>query len=112
MKRHCLQFSWNSDLSLFVDTAQQAERDKVVLELYRASFLHVAKCVKDELVLSDIQPKFPDLVDLEDEWEQSLSKDKKYIDFKKERDDLMIRWGQHIEQAKRAKFVFLLFFIR
>ncbi|XP_052073804.1 myosin-2 heavy chain-like isoform X2 [Mytilus californianus] len=81
------------------DKIQPAERDKIILELFRDSFIHVAKCVKEELVLPEIQPKFPDL---EDEDKKTLCEDEKYIDFKKKRDALVTRWGQHIKCAKKA----------
>lgn len=53
----------------------------------------------DKLVLRDIKPSFPDL---EYEYKQSFCEDKDYIDFKKKRDELVVRWGQHVNQAKKA----------
>ncbi|CAC5361939.1 unnamed protein product [Mytilus coruscus] len=75
------------------------EKDKVVLELFRDSFFHITTCVKDEIVLPEIRPKFPDL---EEDYEKLLHEDEKYILFKTIREELIKRWGQHIDRTKKA----------
>ncbi|XP_071177658.1 protein hook homolog [Mytilus edulis] len=74
-------------------------KDKVVFDLFRDSFFHIASCVKDEVVLPDIRPKFPDL---EEDYKQGLGEDEKYILFKTTKEDLVQTWGKHIEKVKKA----------
>lgn len=89
--------------SLFSDSSLELLREKYMLQLYQDSFSHIVRLFKDELVLPDVEPGFPDL---HDDYKEPLLKDKTYTDFKTKKEKLVDQWNQHIQCAKKAKFVF------